>query len=52
MFRQKGPEPAPTSVAIEVDGHTFRADSLDGTMKWLDPAVVATGRLPMKTAGS
>ena len=52
VFRQKGTEPAPTSVAIEVDGHTFRADSLDGTMKWLDPAVVATGRLPMKTAGS
>ena len=52
VFRQKDTQPAPTSVTVEVDGHTFRADTIDGTMKWLDPAAVATGTLPMKAAGS
>lgn len=52
VFRQQDTRPAPTSVTVEVDGHTYRTDTIDATTKWLDPEAVATGSLPMKPSGS
>lgn len=50
LFEQSGDAPAPVEVLVQVAGHTRRAGSLDGSLGWFDPAVVAQGLLPMREA--
>jgi hypothetical protein len=47
LFEQRADAAPPTEVAVEAVGHTWRQNSIDKTMGWLDPEVVARGTLPM-----
>jgi hypothetical protein len=47
LFEQKASAAPPTEVNVQVVRHTWRENSLDKTMGWFDPAVVAQATLPM-----
>ena len=47
LFEQKLSATPPAEVTVQVVGHTWRENSLDGTMGWFDPTVVAQATLPM-----
>ena len=48
LFEQDGDVPAPDEVEVVLYGHTWRADSFDGTFGWKDPAVIARATLPAR----
>ena len=50
LFEQAAGAPAPTEVDLVLLGHTWRADSFDGTEQWLDPSPVARARVPARPA--
>ena len=47
LFELAASATPPTEVAVQVVRHTWRENSLDQTMGWFDPAVVAQASLPM-----
>jgi hypothetical protein len=47
LFEQRPGEEPPSEVNVQVVGHTWRQNSIDKTMGWFDPAVIAQGTLPM-----
>jgi hypothetical protein len=47
LFEQKAAATPPAEVTVQVVRHTWRQNSLDQTMNWFDPAVVAQATLPM-----
>ncbi|GLY32982.1 hypothetical protein [Kineosporia sp. NBRC 101731] len=55
LYEQRGSAPATDVVTVQIVGHTLRANSLDQTEMWLDPAVIAESALavqPAKVAGN
>ena len=50
LFEQSGLVPPPDEVTVQISGHTWRADSFDQTMHWLDPAPVAEATVPVRAA--
>jgi hypothetical protein len=48
LFEQKGSVPPPEEVTVQLVRHTWREDSINKTSAWLDPEVIAEGRLPMR----
>lgn len=48
LFEQRASATPPSEVTVQLFEHTWRQDSIDKTMKWLDPAVVAESTLPMR----
>ncbi len=51
LFEQDGDAPPPDEVQLVLFGHTWRADSFDGTSGWKDPAPVARATVPARAAG-
>ncbi len=51
LFEQDGAAPPPEEIEVVLYGHTWRADSFDGTFGWKDPAVVARATLPARVGG-
>ena len=47
LFEQRAGVTPPTEVTVQAVGHTWRQNSIDKTMGWFDPTVVAQGTLPM-----
>jgi hypothetical protein len=47
LFEQRAGVTPPTEVSVQAVGNTWRQNSIDKTMGWFDPAVVARGTLPM-----
>jgi hypothetical protein len=50
LFEQSGLVPPPDEVTVQISGHTWRADSFDQTLHWLDPTPVAEATVPARTA--
>lgn len=48
LFEQDGDADPPKSVELVLLGHTWRADSFDGTLGWKDPAPVARATVPAR----
>jgi hypothetical protein len=47
LFEQQASATPPTEVTVQVVRHTWRENSLDQSMGWFDPAVIAQATLPM-----
>lgn len=50
LFEQDGAVRPPTEVTVALHGHTWRAGSLDRTMAWFEPQLVAEADLPVREA--
>lgn len=50
LFEQSGLVPPPQEVTVQISGRTWRADSFDQTMHWLDPTPVAEATVPVRVA--
>jgi len=47
LFEQRKSVEPPPEVTVQIVGHTWRQNSLDASMGWFDPTVVARSTLPM-----
>jgi hypothetical protein len=47
LFEQRAGVTPPAEVSVQAVGNTWRQNSIDKTMGWFDPEVVARGTLPM-----
>ena len=50
LFEQDGAVPPPVEVTVALHGYTWRAGSLDRSMGWFDPHLVAQADLPVREA--